>query len=114
MSGIYLVSPHVAYQQLGVRLSRHRGRFSSWDENNSGPVRSKEYDLFVDRVGGNFGWSQYLARNERRICESTIASRLSRRQCGLLFALVRRIRPVTISFLADVFLIVPAVVEVFG
>ena len=83
MSSIRLVPPCLDYQQLGVRLSRHRWGFSYWDANNSGPVRTTEYDLFVDRVGGSLGWGERLAGNER-ICESVTASGLSRRQCRII------------------------------
>ena len=41
------------------------------------PIRTKEYALFVDRVGDSLGWSECLADNER-ICESVNASGLSR------------------------------------
>ena len=71
------------------RLSRHRWGFRYWDANNSGPVRTTEYDLFVDRVGGSLGWGERLAGNERT-CESVTASGLSRRQCRIIFCLRKR------------------------
>jgi hypothetical protein len=46
---------------------------------NSGPVRTTEYDLFIDRVDGSLGWGECLAGNER-ICESVDARDFSWRQ----------------------------------
>jgi hypothetical protein len=80
--GSRLVSPRVDYQRFGVRLSRHRWGFISWDANNSGPVRTTGYDLFTDRVGGSLGWSDFLPGSES-VWESVNASDFSRRQCRI-------------------------------
>jgi hypothetical protein len=53
--GSRLVSPRIDYQRLGIRLSRHRRGFGCRNANSSGVVRTKEYDLFIDRVGAGLG-----------------------------------------------------------
>ncbi len=54
------------------------GGFICWDANNSGPVRTTEYDLFIYRVGGSLGWSEFLAGSES-VWESVNASDFGRR-----------------------------------
>ncbi len=81
--GSRLVSPRIDYQRLGIRLSRHRRGFGCRNANSSGVVRTKEYDLFIDRVGAGLGWSKFLAGSER-VCESVNATGLSRRQCWII------------------------------
>jgi len=58
------------------------GDSAAGTENNSGPVRTTEYDLFVNRVGASVGWGECLA-GSGRVCESVNASDFSRRQCRI-------------------------------
>lgn len=84
-----------------------------WGATNSGPVRTTEYDLFIDRVTAALvGVSAWLEK--RGFVNPLMPATLAGAGAGVLLALVRRPCPMTISVLADLSLVVPAIVEIFA